>query len=348
LVLVQYKPPPTKNMQRPSTNFLPRHHIWKVLDMTDTTTQAPARISRASDYMALLKPRVMSLVVFTAAIGLLSAPSSLNPFAIIAVIFLIAIGGGASGSLNMWWDADIDAIMRRTAARPVPAGRVTPIEARNFGLVLSIFSVVALGLVSNFAAAALLAFTIFFYVVIYTIWLKRSTPWNIVIGGAAGAFPPMIGWVAATGSLGIEAILMFGLIFIWTPPHFWSLSLFMNDDYSRAKVPMLTVTHGKKETRSQILIYALVLAPVSLLLSFTSVGGPVYFLVAVGLNVAFVLGAIRLKARREDIAKGDKYSAERRFFRLSLLYLFGLFLAILFEVLVRKLGLGLPFWPIII
>ncbi len=316
--------------------------------MSDVTTQPSVRGIKISDYLALLKPRVMSLVVFTAAIGLAAAPGSLSPAAMVAVIFLIAVGGGASGSLNMWWDADIDAIMRRTAQRPVPAGRITPTEARNFGIALSIFSVVALGLVSNLAAAALLAFTIFFYVVIYTIWLKRSTPWNIVIGGAAGAFPPMIGWVAATGSINIEAILLFGLTFIWTPPHFWSLSLFMNDDYSRAKVPMLTVTHGRVETRRQILLYTFALAGISILLAFTSIGGPLYLLTAIALNGAFIIGAFRLKSRHEATAKADNFAAERKFFKLSLLYLFSLFLAVLFEVILRKFGLELPFWPVIL
>ena len=315
--------------------------------MSDVTSRLSVRSSRVSDYVALLKPRVMSLVVFTAAIGLAAAPGSLSPAAMVAVIFFIAVGGGASGSLNMWWDADIDAVMRRTARRPIPAGRVLPSEARNFGIALSIFSVVALGLVSNLAAAALLAFTIFFYVVIYTIWLKRSTPWNIVIGGAAGAFPPMIGWVAVTGSISIEAVLLFGLIFIWTPPHFWSLSLFMNDDYSRAKVPMLTVTHGRVETRRQILIYTFALALISISLAFTSIGGPFYLLVAIALNGAFVLGAFRLKSRMESIAKVDNFADERKFFKLSLLYLFSLFLAILFEVILRKLGIVMPFWPVI-
>ncbi|NOX74824.1 MAG: protoheme IX farnesyltransferase, partial [Alphaproteobacteria bacterium] len=274
--------------------------------MTDTTiSAADTRPSRAADYFALLKPRVMSLVVFTAAIGLVVAPVSMNPFNAFASILLIAIGGGASGALNMWWDADIDIKMRRTANRPVPAGRISPTAARNFGLALSVLSVVLLGLVANVAAGAMLAFTIFFYVVIYTMWLKRSTPWNIVIGGASGAFPPVIGWIAATGGISIEAVAMFGLVFMWTPPHFWALSLFMNDDYSRAKVPMLTVTHGRPATRKQILIYTLLLVPVSLVLAFSAVGGVAYFAIALGLNFAFVKGALGLWRRDEETAGLD-------------------------------------------
>ncbi len=286
----------------------------------------------------------MSLVVFTAAIGLYAAPGDINVLNAFAAILLIAIGGGASGALNMWWDADIDAKMRRTANRPVPAGRLTATAARNFGLVLSVVSVVLLGLVSNFAAAALLAFTIFFYVVIYTIWLKRSTPWNIVIGGASGAFPPMIGWIAATGSLGFEAVLMFSLVFIWTPPHFWALALFMKEDYSRAKVPMLTVTHGRVETRRQILIYSVILVPVSLALAFSPVGGAIYLIVSLYLNMAFVKGAIGLWRRPEDAAINDQFKKEKRFFRLSLLYLFGHFLALLMEATLRQFGFSWMSW----
>ena len=316
--------------------------------MSDVTTRTAVRGFRISDYFALLKPRVMSLVVFTAAIGMLAAPGSLSLPAMAAVIFLVALGGGASGALNMWWDADIDALMRRTMSRPVPVGRVTPSEARNLGLALSLFSVVGLGLVSNLAAAALLAFTIFFYVVIYTMWLKRTTPWNIVIGGAAGAFPPMIGWVAVTGSISIEAFLLFGLIFMWTPPHFWSLSLFMNNDYERARVPMLTVTHGRRETRRQILIYTFVLAAISMFVAFTSIGGPVYFLGAVVLNLVFITGAVRLRARGEAEAGADNFAMERRFFKMSLLYLFVLFFAVLLEVFLRQAGLVLSFWPVLV
>jgi len=308
--------------------------------MTDTTAATGLRRSRLGDYFALLKPRVMSLVVFTAAIGLFAAPGNIGLVNGFLSILLIAIGGGASGALNMWWDADIDKKMRRTASRPVPSGRVSPKEARNLGLILSVLSVFLLGVVSNPAAGAFLAFTIFFYVVIYTMWLKRSTPWNIVIGGASGAFPPMIGWMAVTGSLTLAPVLMFLLVFMWTPPHFWSLALFMRDDYSRAKVPMLTVTHGRVATRRQILIYTFLLVPVSLALAFGPVGGPVYLTLALALNFAFVNGAMHLWRRQEDAAEGDRFKAERRFFKLSLLYLFGLFTGLLIEVIMRLAGIS--------
>ena len=218
------------------------------------------------DYFALLKPRVMSLVVFTALVGMCVAPVGIHPVIGFAALLCIAVGAGASGALNMWWDADIDAIMRRTAKRPVPSGRVAPEEALTIGLWLSGLSVVMLALFANLLSAALLAFTIFFYAVIYTMWLKRATPQNIVIGGAAGAFPPMIGWAVATGGVSVESVLMFALIFMWTPPHFWALALFMNEDYSRAGVPMMTVARGKPKTRWLVLLYAVLLAPVALAL----------------------------------------------------------------------------------
>ena len=303
--------------------------------MTDATANISPREAGFGDYVQLLKPRVMSLVVFTAAVGLLAAPGSVHPFLAFCAILFIALGGGASGALNMWWDADIDAVMRRTQRRPVPGGRVEPGEAKALGIALSGISVVMLGLAANWLAAALLAFTIFFYAVIYTMWLKRTTPQNIVIGGASGAFPPMIGWAAATGSIGIESVLMFALIFLWTPPHFWALALFMNDDYTRAGVPMLPVTHGRKATRAHILGYALVLAAFSLGASFTALGGPVYIAAAVVLNAAFVFGAFRIWRRPEAEAEADAYRTEKRFFRFSLIYLFGLFVAILVDAALK-------------
>src|SRR6056297_2046616 len=210
-------------------------------------TFTPEYEAQFGDYVALMKPRVMSLVVFTALVGLLVAPVALHPFVSASAILFIALGAGASGALNMWYDADIDRIMKRTRGRPVPSGRVDAGEALSIGIALSVMSVAMLGLATNWVAAGLLAFTIFFYAVIYTMWLKRLTPQNIVIGGAAGAFPPVIGWAAVTGSVSVEALLMFGLIFMWTPPHFWALALFMKADYHEAKVPMLTVTHGRTE-----------------------------------------------------------------------------------------------------
>jgi len=249
-----------------------------------------SREAEFGDYFALLKPGVMKLVIFTAFVGMMVAPVSVHPVIAFACLLCVAIGAGASGALNMWWDADIDAIMKRTVNRPVPSGRVSAEAALQVGLWLSVLSVAMLGLFGNYLSAGLLAFTIFFYAVIYSMWLKRSTPQNIVIGGAAGAFPPMIGWAIATGGIGIESILMFGLIFMWTPPHFWALSLFMNEDYSRAGVPMMTVARGRPYTRKLILAYAVLLAPVALALAFTSIGGWVYFTVALALNARHSVG----------------------------------------------------------
>jgi protoheme IX farnesyltransferase len=310
--------------------------------MTDASinTQTVQPEAGFGDYVALLKPRVMSLVVFTALVGLLAAPMGVHPMVGFASILFIAVGAGASGALNMWWDADIDAVMKRTAKRPVPSGKVEPGEALAVGVALSGFSIVMLALASNMVAAGLLAFTIFFYAVVYTMWLKRWTPQNIVIGGAAGAFPPMIGWAVATGGIGLESVLMFGLIFMWTPPHFWALALFMNADYEKAGVPMLTVTHGRRVTRNHILAYTLLLAPLAVGTAFTSIGGPVYLTVAVVLNALFLLGAFRIWRRDEEIAQNDKYKVEKSFFGLSLLYLFLHFGALLAEAALRPYGLG--------
>ncbi len=292
------------------------------------------------DYVQLLKPRVMSLVVFTALVGLLGAPVALHPVEAFAAILFIALGAGASGALNMWWDADIDAVMKRTARRPVPAGKIQAGEALALGLALSGISVVMLGLATNLMAAALLAFTIFFYAIVYSMWLKRSTPQNIVIGGAAGAFPPMIGWVCATGSVSAEAFLMFALIFMWTPPHFWALALFMKEDYHTAGVPMLTVTHGRKATRAHILVYTLLLVPVALGAALTSIGGPLTLAVAMVLNLWFVIGAWRIWQREEAVAEADRYAVEKSVFRFSLLYLFLHFAAFLVEAALKPYGLG--------
>ena len=292
-----------------------------------------------SDYVALLKPRVMSLVVFTAFVGLVVAPASLHPVEAFAAILFIALGAGASGALNMWWDADIDAVMRRTAKRPIPSGRVPAHEALTIGLGLSGLSVVMLALATNIAAAALLAFTIFFYAVIYTMWLKRSTPQNIVIGGAAGAFPPMLGWLAATGSVGIEAVLMFALIFVWTPPHFWALALFMRSDYDDAGVPMMTVVRGRPSTRRQIAAYAVVLVFVALALALSPVGGPVTLTAAVILNALFLKACIDIWQRDETMAEADNYAVERRAFRISLYYLFLHFAALLADAGLRAGGM---------
>ncbi|MCX7646149.1 MAG: heme o synthase [Rhodobacteraceae bacterium] len=306
--------------------------------MSDATAFDRTGDARFGDYVLLLKPRVMSLVVFTALVGLLVAPAQVHPFLAFASILFIALGAGASGALNMWYDADIDALMRRTARRPVPQGRIAPDEALALGAGLAGIAVVMLGLAANWVAAGWLAFTIFFYAVVYTIWLKRLTPQNIVIGGAAGAFPPVIGWAAATGGTSLEAWLMFALIFLWTPPHFWSLALFMKEDYHRAGVPMLTVTHGRRATRAHILAYTLLLAAFALGAGFTGLGGPAYWTAAVVLNAWFVLGALRIRRRDEAAAEADGYAAEKRFFRFSLLYLFLHFGALLADALIRAWG----------
>jgi heme o synthase len=286
------------------------------------------------DYVALMKPRVMQLVVFTALVGLLAAPQSVHPVIAFASILFVAVGAGASGALNMWWDADIDAVMKRTAKRPIPAGKVSADEAKVLGFALSGMAVMMLALSANLLAAALLAFTIFFYVVVYTMWLKRLTPQNIVIGGAAGAFPPVIGWVIATGTMSVEAWLMFALIFMWTPPHFWALALFMKSDYEDAGVPMLTVTHGRKSTRVHILAYTVPLVVLAIATGFTSIGGPIYLAAALVLNAMFLKGAYDIWRRDEAQAEVDKYAVEKGFFRLSLWYLFLHFGAILAEAMV--------------
>jgi protoheme IX farnesyltransferase len=238
----------------------------------------------------------------------------------------------------MWWDADIDSVMRRTARRPIPTGRVQPGEALGLGLGLSFLSVMMLGLSANLLAAGMLAFTIFFYAVVYSMWLKRSTPQNIVIGGAAGAFPPVIGWVIATGSFSVEAWLMFALIFMWTPPHFWALALFMKSDYDDAGVPMLTVTHGRRSTRRHIMAYTLLLAPVSFALAFSAIGGPVTLIAAIALNARFLFGSWRLFRRDEAAAEADGYAAEKAVFGASLTYLFLHFGALLADAVLRAIA----------
>ncbi len=310
------------------------------INQTGQTATPITDEAQFGDYVALLKPRVMSLVVFTALVGLLAAPVSVHPMVAFAAILFIAVGAGASGALNMWWDADIDRVMKRTRRRPIPAGKVEAGEALSLGLALSGMSVVLLALVANFMAAALLAFTIFFYAVVYSMWLKRSTPQNIVIGGAAGAFPPVIGWVVATGAMSVEAWLMFALIFIWTPPHFWALALFMRSDYDDAGVPMLTVTHGRRVTRNHILGYTVVLAILAVGTGFTAIGGPVYLAVAVVLNALFLKGAVDIWRRDEAASEADNFAVEKAFFKLSLLYLFLHFGAILAEAILKPFGLG--------
>jgi protoheme IX farnesyltransferase len=304
--------------------------------MTDITAAEPSTkpasfaISEASvgDYFALLKPRVMSLVVFTALVGMMVAPGHVHPVIGFASLLCITIGAGAAGALNMWYDADIDAVMSRTAQRPIPAGKVLPREALAFGMTLAVGSIAVLGLVANWLAAALLAFTVFFYVVVYTAWLKRATPQNIVIGGAAGAFPPMIGWAAATGAIGLESVLLFLITFFWTPPHFWALSLWRADDYARAGIPMLPVVAGRAETRRQILLYSLVLAPVGASPWLFGCAGLGYGVTAIAGGAAMIALAGRILA----LGDGDgAVPAAKRLFGASILYLFALFAVLLLD-----------------
>jgi len=287
-----------------------------------------AEVSSASvgDYIALLKPRVMSLVVFTALVGLAVAPGSLHPLTAFTALLCIAVGAGAAGALNMWYDADIDAVMMRTSRRPVPMGRVQPGEALAFGLTLAVFAVVVLGLLVNALAAALLAMTVFYYVVVYTIWLKRSTPQNIVIGGAAGAFPPMIGWAAVTGSLSLEPVLLFLIIFMWTPPHFWALALYRTEDYARAGIPMLPVVAGDMSTRWHIVTYTLVLVPLGIAPWALGYAGLLYGAVASVTGAIMLILAWQVLQERRPAER-----AARNLFAFSILYLFLLFATLLVE-----------------
>jgi protoheme IX farnesyltransferase len=282
------------------------------------------------DWVALLKPRVMTLVVFTGLIGLLVAPGHLHPVLAFTAVLCIAVGAGACGAINMWYDRDIDALMRRTRNRPIPAGRIAPGEALGFGITLAVASVIVMGLAVNLTAAALLALSIGFYVFVYTMWLKRRTPQNIVIGGAAGAFPAVIGWASVTGSIGLVPLILFAIVFFWTPPHFWSLALWANDDYRRANVPMLPVVAGAKETRRQIVLYSLLLVPLSLAPWAIGFAGTVYALAAAILGAGFLLGVWRVARDRQDAAgvslTGD--APARAAFKYSIVYLFVLFAAL--------------------
>ena len=280
--------------------------------------------ARVADYLALLKPRVMSLVVFTGFAGLIAAPGGLHPFLAVVAVLCIGIGAGAAGAINMWYERDIDALMERTRRRPIPAGRMAPDAALAYGVILSLFSVMLMGLAVNWVAAALLALANGFYVFVYTIWLKRRTPQNIVIGGAAGAFPPMIGWAAVTGTVGLESIALFLIIFMWTPPHFWSLALYREGDYAKAGIPMLPVVAGMAETRRQILIYAVLLAPLSLAPALLGAAGMLYGTVAFGLSLIFVLYALRVRFDRT-------LASARRMFGFSILYLFLVFAALIVD-----------------
>ena len=302
--------------------------------MSVTLARVEPSIAGVGDYIALMKPRVMSLVVFTAFVGLMVAPGHVHPVIGLTALICIAVGAGAAGALNMWYDADVDARMARTAARPIPAGRLLPGEALAFGLTLAIGSVAVLGLLVNIIAAVLLAVTIAFYVLVYTMWLKRTTPQNIVIGGAAGALPPMIGWAAATGSVTVEPVLLFLIIFFWTPPHFWALSLYRTDDYARAGVPMLPVVAGDRETRRQILLYTLLLVPLGTTPWLLGYAGPWYG--ATALVTGAVMTALAFRVRAEDKSQtAGKHSASKQMFAFSILYLFLLFAMLLVDWMSR-------------
>jgi protoheme IX farnesyltransferase len=281
-----------------------------------------------ADYLRLLKPRVMSLSIFTALAAMVAAPGSIHPLIGFTALIFIALGAGAAGALNMWYDADIDRVMSRTAMRPIPRNRVPADEALTLGLVLAFGSVACLGILVNWLASFLLAFTILYYVVVYTMWLKRLTPQNIVIGGAAGAFPPMIGWAAATGTLSLDSLILFAIIFLWTPAHFWALALTRSRDYERAGVPMLPVVVGKDATRRQILAYAVLTALAGIAPYATGLGGVVYLVTSALGGVAFVWLAIDV-LRHRDGHEADR--ASRRLFTYSIFYLFGLFAALLAE-----------------
>ena len=287
-------------------------------DIPATSSTREDQVGDVGDFFALLKPRVMSLVVFTGLAGLLVAPGSLHPILAAVAVLCIAVGSGAAGAINMWYDRDIDAVMERTRDRPIPVGRVEPGDALAFGVILAVGSVAVMGLAVNLAAAAILASAVLFYVFIYTVWLKRRTPQNIVIGGAAGAFPPMIGWAAVTGGVGIESLVLFLLIFFWTPPHFWALSLYRCDDYAAARVPMLPVVAGKRETKKQMLVYTLLLLPLSIAPAWLGVAGWIYGTVALALSLVFVAAAVAVWFDGSD-------RSAKRMFGYSIFYLFGLF-----------------------
>ena len=300
--------------------------------MTSTTDTGAAHLAGSlaaspGDFFTLLKPRVMSLVVFTGAVGLIVSDANLHPVLACVAVLCIALGAGAAGCINMWYERDIDAVMRRTRHRPIPTGRVAPASALEFGATLAVASVMMMGVAVNWVAAGLLLLAIAFYVFVYTVWLKRRTPWNIVIGGAAGAFPPMIGWAAATGDVSPVPIALFCIIFMWTPPHFWSLALYRSDDYCAAGIPMLPVTAGAEATRRQILVYSIIMVPVSLAPWFLGASGTLYAIGAGILSAIFVAGAVAVLVRRND-------ASARWMFRYSVLYL-----AFLFALLAVDQGL---------
>ena len=304
-----------------------------------SATLSPVMPAETRDWIQLLKPRVLTLVVYSGAIGLLVAPGSINPVLAFTAILCITVAAGAAGALNMWYDRDIDAVMRRTRNRPIPSGRIAAGDALGFGLILAVSSVLLMYLATNTAAAAILALSILFYLGIYTAWLKRRTPQNIVIGGAAGAFPPLIGWAAVTGTVDVLPLLMFAIIFFWTPPHFWALSLYASGDYERAGVPMLPVVSGARATRAHVLVYTVLLGMVSLLPWVMGYAGGFYAVSAAGLGLWFLIAAVAVWRDRQD-AQGVSLTQDapaKWAFRVSLIYLFALFAA---------LGMDHFLWPL--
>lgn len=298
--------------------------------MTVTTTSSGHRLPADwRDYYALTKPRVMSLVIFTGICGLLAAPGSINPVLGFTAILCIALGAGGAAALNQWWEADIDAGMKRTSQRPLPAGRMDPVNARDFGIGIAAGSVGLMGLAIGWLAAGILAFSIFYYAVIYTIWLKPRTPQNIVIGGGAGAFPPMIGWVAVTGDITLMPVLLFAIIFMWTPPHFWALALFVQSDYAKVGIPMMPVVKGEASTRKQIFAYSVVLVPLAATPWFIGGTGALYGITALVLSLAFLALSVPVSFRRS--VPDDTMKPEKRLFAFSIIYLFALFGAIVLD-----------------
>ena len=290
------------------------------------------------DYYALTKPRVMSLVVFTGLCGLLAAPGHINPVLGFTAVLCIALGAGGAGALNQWWEADLDARMKRTAQRPLPQGRMRTTDARDFGIALTVGSVAIMGLAVNWLSAAILAISILYYAVVYTIWLKPRTPQNIVIGGGAGAFPPLIGWIAVTGHVTLMPVLLFAIIFMWTPPHFWALALFVQSDYAKAGIPMMPVVAGERSTRRQILVYAIILLVVSVAPWWIGGAGAIYGVAALALSAVFVALCVPVALRRT--AESDKMKPEKRLFAYSLLYLFALFAALVVDHVVLGQGIA--------
>ncbi|OFW89054.1 MAG: protoheme IX farnesyltransferase [Alphaproteobacteria bacterium RIFCSPHIGHO2_02_FULL_46_13] len=292
--------------------------------LTPSSSPSEYSTSTAGDFFSLLKPRVMSLVVFSGFAGYWVAPdrADLHPFLALIGMLALALGAGASGAFNMWYDRDIDAVMNRTKTRAIPMGKITPDDALGFAIFTTILAVLMMALATNLMAAGILAFASFFYVVVYTAFLKRRTAQNIVIGGAAGAFPPMVGWAMVTGDITFSSVLLFLIIFIWTPPHFWALALFANEDYKRAEIPMMPVTHGAKHTKWQMLVYTVILLPVTLVPSFIGLANWVYAGVAFALGALFILSAIR-------VLGAEDMKPAKQMFGYSVFYLFALFLTLM-------------------